>query len=215
MILDAQGRLLDAAVATGVRRFTPSDFSLDFTKTRPGDNRNMDLRRAFMQRVDRTPVAPPRCSTAPSPTCSPAARRFFCGGPKKVLYWGDANQAFDITTKDDVARYTARVAFDEAAPRVLRIAGGVVTPRSLAATATALRGKRFGLWRAGGIGRLGALVRVARTLTPRSDAPFPDWQAMRYLRDMSSGRGKLHPLDNDHYGALPWTTAKNVLQHAA
>ncbi len=47
-ILDTQGKLLDAAVAAGVPRFMPSDLSLDFTKTRPGDNRNMDLRRAFM-----------------------------------------------------------------------------------------------------------------------------------------------------------------------
>ncbi len=52
VIAGAQGLLLDAAVAAGVRRFIPSDFSLDFTKTRPGDNRNMDLRRAFMARID-------------------------------------------------------------------------------------------------------------------------------------------------------------------
>ena len=36
VILGAQGRLLDAAVAAGVPRFIPSDYSLDFTRTRPG-----------------------------------------------------------------------------------------------------------------------------------------------------------------------------------
>lgn len=56
VILDLEGRLLDAAVAAGMPRFIPSDFSLDFTRTRPGDNRNMDLRRRFMARVDAAPT---------------------------------------------------------------------------------------------------------------------------------------------------------------
>lgn len=37
-------------------RFIPSDVSPDFARTRPGDNRNMDLRRAFMARVDAVPI---------------------------------------------------------------------------------------------------------------------------------------------------------------
>ncbi len=215
VIIGAQGRLLDAAVAAGVQRFIPSDYSLDFTKTRPGDNRNMDLRRAFMQRIDSTAIRATSVLNGAFADLLTGGAPIILQGPRKVLYWGDADQAFDVTTKDDVARYTAMVALDETAPRFLRIAGDVVTPRSLAATATALWGKRFGLWRAGGVGRLGALIRIARTLTPRSDAPFPAWQGMQYLRDMSSGRGKLEPLDNDRYGSLSWTSASDVLQHVA
>ena len=215
VILGAQVRLLDAAVAAGVPRFIPSDYSLDFTKTRPGDNRNMDLRRAFMQRVDRTPIRATSVLNGAFADLLTGGAPIILQGPKKVLYWGDPDQAFDLTTKDDVARYSAWVALDPVAPRFLRIAGDVVTPRSLAATASAVSGRRFGLWRAGGIGRLSALIRIARTLTPRSDAPFPVWQGMQYLRDMSSGRGKLQPLDNDRYGVLPWTTAREVLQQAA
>ena len=55
-IVGVQGALLEAAVVAGVPRFMPSDFSLDFTKTRPGDNRNMDLRRAFQAQVDAAPI---------------------------------------------------------------------------------------------------------------------------------------------------------------
>jgi putative NADH-flavin reductase len=43
VMLGVQGALLDAAVAAEVQRFIPSDFSLDFTKTAPGSNRNLDL----------------------------------------------------------------------------------------------------------------------------------------------------------------------------
>jgi hypothetical protein len=43
VILDGQGALLNAAVAAKVLRFIPSDFALDFAKTAPGSNRNLDL----------------------------------------------------------------------------------------------------------------------------------------------------------------------------
>jgi len=56
VMIGLQGRLLDAAVAAGVPRFIPSDYSLDFTRTRPGDNRNLDVRRKFMAQIDSMPI---------------------------------------------------------------------------------------------------------------------------------------------------------------
>ena len=47
MIIDAQKVLLEGAIVAGVPRFIPSDYSLDFTKFIDGENRNLDLRRAF------------------------------------------------------------------------------------------------------------------------------------------------------------------------
>ncbi|KQP89606.1 NmrA family protein [Methylobacterium sp. Leaf113] len=211
VILDAQGRLLDAAVAAGVPRFIPSDFSLDFTGTQPGDNRNLDLRRAFMARVDRTPIRATSILNGAFADLLTGDAPIVLQRPRKVLYWGDADQLFDFTTKDNVARYTASAALDPAAPRFLRIAGDVVTARELAATMSDLTGRPFGLWRAGGLGRLGLLIRVVRALTPASDAVFPAWQGMQYLRDMASGRGKLAPLDNGRYGTVSWTDARTVL----
>ena len=40
-----QKTLLDAAVAAGVPRFIPSDFSIDFRNLVPGRNRNLDFRK--------------------------------------------------------------------------------------------------------------------------------------------------------------------------
>lgn len=42
---------------------------------------------------------------------------------RRVLYWHDADQLLDFTTKDDVAAYVAAAALDETTPRILRIAG--------------------------------------------------------------------------------------------
>ena len=47
VIIHTQKVLLYAAVAAGVPRFIPSDFSLDFLKFTDGENRNLDLRRKF------------------------------------------------------------------------------------------------------------------------------------------------------------------------
>ena len=211
VMIGTQGKLLDAAVAAGVPRFIPSDYSLDFTKTRPGDNRNMDLRRAFMALIDATPIGATSVLNGAFADLLTGQAPIVLQKQRKILYWGSADQPLDFTAKDDVADYVADVALDAAAPRVLRIAGTTVSPRELAAIMTDLTGQRYGLFRPGGIGLLGVLIRIARTLTPRSDAVFPAWQGMQYLRDMASGRGKLQPLDNDRYGERAWTTARDVL----
>ena len=210
-ILGLQGRLLDAAVEAGVPRFMPSDFSLDFTKTRAGDNRNMDLRRAFQARIDAAPIRASSVLNGAFADLLTGEAPIVLHKLRRILYWGDADQALDFTTKDDVADYAADVALDPAAPRFSRIAGDVVSARDLAAIMTRLSGHRYRLFRAGGIGRLSAVIAVARALSPKSDAPFPAWQGMQYMRDMSSGWGKLSPLDNARYGKADWTNAAAVL----
>lgn len=210
-MLDLQGRLLDAAVIAEVPRFIPSDFSLDFTLTRPGDNRNMDLRRAFMARVDAAPIRTTSILNGAFADLLTGEAPIVLRKIRRVLYWGDLDQVFDFTSKDDVADYTADAALDRVAPRFLRIAGDEVSPRDLSALMTRLDHREWKPLRAGGIGRLSALIHIVRTLSPKSDAPFPASQGMQYLRDMSSGRGKFSPLDNDRYGKTDWTRAEAVL----
>jgi nucleoside-diphosphate-sugar epimerase len=211
VIIGMQGKLLDAAVAVGVPRFIPSDYSLDFTKTRPGDNRNLDLRRMFMVKIDAAPIRATSVLNGAFADLLTGQAPIVLHKRRKILYWGNADQPFDFTTKDDVANYVAEVAHDETAPRFLRIAGATVSPRQLAGIMTELTGERFGLWRAGGLRLLSMVIWVARLVTPQSDAVFPVWQGMQYLRDMSSGRGKLQPLDNDRYGNRHWRSAHDVL----
>lgn len=211
VILDTQGRLLEAAIAARVPRFIPSDFSLDFTKTRPGDNRNMDLRRRFMARVDAAPIRATSILNGAFADLLTGEAPIVLHRLHRILYWGDPDQRLDFTTKDDVADYTADAALDVDAPRFLRIAGDEVSPRDMAAIMTRLDERPWKLLRAGGLGRLSALIGIVRTLTPASDAPFPAWQGMQYVRDMSSGRGKLLSLDNARYGKTEWTSAEAVL----
>ena len=211
VIVERQGVLLDAAIRAGVPRFVSSDFSADFTKTRLGDNRNFDLRREFMARANRTLGI--RVTSilngafmdmlgAEMPIIQPRVRR--------VIHWGSADQPLDFTTKDDVAAFTAAVALDANAPRVLRIAGDSVTPRELAAAMSAATGRAYKTQWVGGIGVLSVMIGVAKRFGP-ADAVFPPYQGMQYLRDMMSGRGKLTSLDNDRYPGLSWTRVATLL----
>jgi nucleoside-diphosphate-sugar epimerase len=204
--------LLDAAVKAGVPRFISSDYSADFTRTTPGDNRNFDLRREFMARANRAPIKVTSILNgafldmlgAEMPIIQPRIRR--------VLHWGSADQLLDFTTKDNVAAYVAAAALDETTPRILRIAGDSVSARTIAQAMSNVAGKPFRTLRAGGIGSLGVLIGIARLVAPQPRAAFPPWQGMQYMRDMFSGRGKLQPLDNQRYPDIRWTS---VNQHLA
>lgn len=211
VIIDRQGVLLDAAVRAAVPRFISSDYAADFTKTAPGLNRNFDLRREFMARADHAPIRVTSILNgafldmlgAQMPIIQPRIHR--------VLYWRDADQLLDFTTKDDVAAYTAAAAMDSTTPRILRIAGDTVSVRSIAAILSGITGERYRpLW-VGSLGMLSMMIGIARRVAPEPDATFSPWQGMQYMRDMFSGAARLVSLDNDRYQDLSWTSVRDRL----
>ena len=211
VMIGRQGALLDAAVMAGVPRFMPSDYAADFTKTPPGRNRNFDLRREFMVQVDAAPIKATSILNgafldmlgAEMPIIQPRIHR--------VLYWHDADQILDFTTKDDVAAYTANAALDDTTPRILRIAGDSVSARDIAAITSSVSDKRYRTLWAGSLGSLGLMIRVAKLIAPQPDAAFPPWQGMQYMRDQFSGRVRLTDLDNSRYPGLTWTSVRDHL----
>lgn len=211
VVLGRQGVLLDAAVKAGVPRFISSDYSLDFIKTRPGGNRNLDLRREFMTRADRAPIKVTSIFNGAFMDMLGAEMPIIRRRLRRVLYWGNADQPLDFTTKDDTAAYTAAAALDDTTPRILRVAGDTVSARDIARVMSDITGRRYKTLRVGGLGSLGVLIRLVKLVAPQRQAVFPPWQGMQYMRDMFEGRGKLEPLDNDRYPELHWTTVRAKL----
>ncbi|MCC3158452.1 NmrA family NAD(P)-binding protein [Hymenobacter sp. 15J16-1T3B] len=215
VIVEAQTRLLDAAVAAGVPRFIPSDFAADFTRLPEGSNRNFDLRREFLRRLDRAPIRATSILNGMFMELLKGQAPLIQPGPRLIIYWGDADQLLDFTTMPDTAAFTARAALDADAPRYLRIAGDVRSIRGLQAAATADTGLPYRLFRVGGLGLLGGLIKLTRTLVPAPNEVFPPWQGMQYLHNMLTGQAKLAaPLDNDRYPGLRWTTVPELLKPA-
>jgi nucleoside-diphosphate-sugar epimerase len=211
VIVETQTALLEAAIKAEVPRFIPSDFSIDFTKFPAGENRNLDLRRDFHARLDRTSISATTIFNGAFADMLTGQMPLILFKLKRVLYWGNADQRMDFTTIDDTAAFTARVALDPSTPRFLRIAGDQLSARELAAVASEVTGKRFRLLRAGGLGMLGLMIKVARRVAPAEKELVPPWQGMQYMRNMFDGRAKLEPLDNDRYPDIWWTTARDVL----
>lgn len=212
VIVDAQTALLDAAVRAGVPRFMPSDFAVDFTRiARDGSNRNLDLRRTFMQRLDAAPIRATSIMNGAFADMLTGQMPLILFPLRRIVYAGSADQKLDFTTIDDTARYAAHAALDPDAPRLLRIAGDQINARELAAIMTELTGRRHGLLRMGSIGTLSAMIAIARRVAPGTGQLYPAWQGMQYMRSMFSGEAAMTHLDNDRYPGLRWTSVRAVL----
>jgi nucleoside-diphosphate-sugar epimerase len=212
VIVEMQAVLLDSAVEAGVQRFIPSDYSIDFTKLPDGTNRNLDLRRDFHTRLDKTPTAATSILNGAFADMLTGQAPFILFKLKRVLYWGNPDQLMDFTTMSDTAAFTASAALDPSTPRILRIAGEQTSARKLAGTASEITGKKFRLLRAGSLKTLDRLIRITRALLPGTEALYPPWQGMQYMHNMFSGLAKLDPLDNDRYPDVRWTSIRKVLE---
>jgi nucleoside-diphosphate-sugar epimerase len=144
VILDAQKTLLDAAVAAGVPRFIPSDYSLDFTKFSPGENRNLDWRREFHQYLDKAPIQATTIFNGAFADLLTNEMPLILFKQKLVLYWGNANHRMGFTTINDTAIFTANAALDNLAPRFLTIAGDQISPKEIQRVMSEVTGKNFG-----------------------------------------------------------------------
>ena len=210
VIVDMQSVLLDAAVAAGVPRFMPSDFSTDFTQIPAGDNRNFDLRRQFHRYLDQAPIA--RTSvfngafadilTYNTPTLDLKN--------STVGYLEDADWPIDFTTMDNTAEFTAAAALDESTPAKLHIAGIRITPNALKVLAEKITGRPFAIKHLGSRAEFTAYVRQERTAHPQGEQElYASWQQMQYLLSMFTAPPL--PLDNDRYPGIEWTNAAKFL----
>jgi nucleoside-diphosphate-sugar epimerase len=215
VIVERQSVLLDGTVKADVPRFISSDYSADFTKTIPGENRNFDLRREFMAKADTAPIKVTSILNGAFMDMLGAEMPIIQPGIHRVLHWGSADQPLDFTTKDDVAAYTAAAALDEATPRILRIAGDSVSAHDIASVMSEVTDEKYRTLWVGSLGVLGAMIGLTKLAVPQPKEAFPPWQGMQYMRDMFSGRGKLQPLDNDRYPDLRWTSVREQLTIAS
>lgn len=212
-IVEAQSALLDTAIEAGVPRFIPSDFSADFTKLSPGENRNLDLHREFHDKldnvgIDRTSILNGMFADILPTLYSP----FFDFKLRRVNYWGSPDQRLDFTTMDDSAAFTAAAALDDTTPKVLRIAGDEISAREMAAAASDATGSVFSVFRLGTVDELGEKIAEARKSDPTAESNvYAPFQLMQYTHNMVSGRAKLDALDNDRYANLTWTRVKDLI----
>lgn len=212
VIIGLQTKLLHAAMEAGVPRFIPSDYCIDYTKLPYGNNRNLNLRKAFNEQLDGAPIAATSVLNGMFTDLLTGQAPVVLFKIKRILYWGRPDQLLDFTTMDNTAAFTALVALDNNTPRYLRIAGDVLSAEGLCTAASKAMGEEYRLLKAGSLGMFKIMIKVTRTLFPKKEEVFPPWQGMQYMYDMFSGKPKLSLLDNDRYAGIHWTSVREVLE---
>lgn len=212
VIHSVQGNLVEASVAAKVPRFIPSDFSLDFTKTKPGSNRNLDLRREFHARLETSGIAWTSILNGAFMDLMVGDSPMINHQSRKVPYIGQPTQLLDFTTMADTAAYTAAVAADpNPAPNLLRIAGDTVNVQDIAVAQSKVQGARYQPSWMGPVGSMEFMIRALRLFGGENET-LPTWQRLQYMTNMFSGTGKLEPLDNDRYPELTWTKVEDFFR---
>ncbi len=213
VIIGVQKKLFDAAVNTGVPRFIASDYSLDFTRLPAGRNRNLDFRREFHKYIEnKNTISITSIFNGAFADMLTDQMPLILFKKKKILHWGSALQLMDFTTIENTAEFTAKVATDNnICPRYLRIAGDRINAREISEVASEVFNSKFGIIRAGGLGLLSFIIKIAKLVAPGKTELYPAWQGMQYMRDMCDGRAIYQQLDNNRYPEIKWMKVKDVL----
>ena len=115
IILDGQVALARAAAGNGVRRFLPSDFAIDLFAA-PQGGPQFDMRRRADSAIDALPMQVVHVLNGGfmDLMLDPGTPGLIDLDKGTAMLWGTGDEPFDLTTVDDTARFTARVATDPA-----------------------------------------------------------------------------------------------------
>jgi len=210
-IIDVQRVFLDAAIEANIPRFIPSDYSIDFTNLKEGQNRNLDYRREFHSYLETTPIKATTIFNGPFMDLLTTDMPLIMFKQKRILCWGNPNQIIEFTTTYNVADFTAEAAIDDNTPRFLRITGDRLSCNDFVKLLTELTNKNYRIFRPGGISLLNFVIKMTRFFSPSKNELYPAWQGMQYMRDMMEGRIIFQKYDNDRYLNIKWTSVKDFL----
>ena len=210
VIVDTQSVLLSVAIAAGVPRFIPSDYSIDFTEQPPGENRSFDLRREFHQRLGVAPIKSTAIFNGAFAEILTYNIPLLDYEKKMVGYWQDPDWHIDFTTMDDTAAFTAAAALDATTPQALHIASFSPSPNDLVAFATDVLKTPFKLVRLGSLEDLRVYNKRERAAHPEGENElYPQWQRGQYMQSMFSTHHE--SFDNKRYPQLKWAKLQDVI----
>lgn len=210
VIVDGQSVLLQGAMTAGVKRFIPSDFSIDYRSLLPGENRNFDLRREFYEKIERAPIQATRIFNGAFAEILTYGIPLFDFKTKSIGYWEDPDWKMDFTAMDDVAAFTSAAALDASAPRTLHIAGFQVSANDLLTFSAEAFGQPYKLVRMGSLEDLRTYNKQQRAAHPEGERElYARWQQSQYIQSMFSTHHT--SLDNSRYPRIHWKTVADII----
>jgi nucleoside-diphosphate-sugar epimerase len=213
IIIEGQRRVLAAARAASVRRFIPSDYSMNFFRLEEGENTNSDSRRGFARISERERGATEVVHVLNGCLLDRRVLFGFLGAidlkSQTAYLWGDGDQPMDFTTYEDTSRFIAEVATDESpVPEVFNVAGDVLTFHELVRAYETASGKRLKVERQGSLADLDAIIAQRQRENPSN---IFGYLPLMYYRGMLNGKGKLDSRMNDRYPGIRTTSVQEYV----
>ncbi len=198
VIIDGQVALARAGKRNGVRRILPSDFALDLFKATPGESAAFDMRRQADEQIAATGLEQVNILQGAFMDVVMPGMGSIDLEAGTVGFYGNGDEPFEVTSLDDTARMTAKMALDRGVPPgKFAFAGDRISFRD----AGRIIGERAG--------------QVLRPVSFGSEADLraamagadPDKRVMLgYLLCMLTGQTSLDALQNDRYPDVPLET---------
>lgn len=196
VIVDGQVALAEAGARRGVRRILPSDFALDLFKATPGEHMMFDLRRAADARIAAVGLEHVHVLPGGFMELFLPGRGAIDLDAGTVSFWGDGTRPIEVTSVEDTARVTARVALDRAVPSgKFAFAGDRVSILDAAATVAARTGRALEPRSLG----TEAELRAAHAAAQRDRANPFQAVMLAYQLYMLTGQTALDDLQNARY----------------
>lgn len=202
-----QKNLIDAAKQQGMKRFIPSDYSVDYRKLDYGDNDNLDKRKEVFEYLQHSGLEY-------TLVLNGAFMEFITYMPlfdlehQTFQYWGDGETPLDFTTTDDTAKYVAEAVSDPGlANTALEVAGDTLTSKQLKATYEGATDTKLTEKSLGSITEMQAWI----TAKKASASSLEEYIFHQYIYAMVSGKGKLDQIGNDRYPHIKPLTIKQFL----
>ena len=202
-----QKNLIDAAKQQGVKRFIPSDYSVDYRKLDYGDNDNLDKRKEVFEYLQHSGLEYTLVLNGAFMD-SIAYMPLFDLEHQTFQYWGDGETPMDFTTTDDTAKYVAEAVSDSSLVNMaLEVAGDTLTAKQLRAAYGEATGTKLTEKQLGSVPEFQAWI----TAKKASASSLEEYVYHQYIYAMVSGKGKLDRIENDRYPQIKPMTVRQFL----
>ena len=207
-----QKNTIDAAKKQGVKRFIPSDYSVDYRKLDYGENDNLDMRKEVFEYLQASGLEYTLILNGAFMDIIPTPFMPQFDLENSIFkYWGDGETPVDMTTTEDTAKYTAEAVSDRnLANTALEVAGEVLTMKELLNSYQEATGKKLQVKHMGSVEELKNWI---ETKKPNASSPV-EYVPQQYEYAMVSGKGKLDNIQNSRYPHIKPLTVKQYIEQA-
>jgi nucleoside-diphosphate-sugar epimerase len=209
VMIAGQTELLRAAERCAVRRFIPSDYSLDYFAVGGGESSMLDLRRQFARMLAASPIKRSHVMFGTFTEMLLSRRgRVFDFERCAAAHWGTGDEPVDLTSVDDAARVVAAVALDPCSPERVAFVGETISVREIGAAFEALTGRTLTLTSYGSLDELERwIARLHALALCRHDIASAEVQRARL-----NGWGRIGSTDNARFPEITPKRTTEVLR---